>query len=227
MRPGLGFESAEPRPRKSSAAGSPSLTGERSSAPSTTFFLSRDPDGPRPRSENNTNPLPTPSPVSSLEDTIQEAEASAKYATIRPAEVRSGSRRRSTIRPGNRDRLRRGSSAAHCEASHSQRVRGVTPSPRPSRDVSLASSPKSASSRSLHQSDDELTNDETGSQVIGSSEDDEIEPPAVVQDSQPELIMPSIKMPSRRPFTGRGKRLGRFKVMVAGRKGSAWAQVLM
>jgi hypothetical protein len=32
--------------------------------------------------------------------------------------------------------------------------------------------------------------------------------------------MPSIRMPSRRPFTQRGKQLGRFKVMVAGRKGA-------
>lgn len=31
--------------------------------------------------------------------------------------------------------------------------------------------------------------------------------------------MPSITMPSRRPFTDRGKRLGRFKILVAGRKG--------
>lgn len=54
--------------------------------------------------------------------------------------------------------------------------------------------------------------------MIASSEDEE-EMAARVQDSQPELIMPSIKMPSRRPFTERGKGLGRFKVMVAGRKG--------
>ncbi|KAJ9633339.1 hypothetical protein H2204_007056 [Knufia peltigerae] len=197
------------------------MTGERSNAPPTTFFLSRDPDGPRPRSESNTNALPTHYPVSSLQDTIQEADASGKHLASRPAaEVRSGSRRRSTIRPGNGDRVRRGSSVAHGETNHSQHVREVTPSPLPSRDVSLPSSPKSGSSRSLHQSDDELTNDETGSQVIGSSEDSEIESPAVVQDSQPELIMPSIKMPSRRPFTERGKRLGRFKIMVAGRKGT-------
>ena len=97
--------------------------------------------------------------------------------------------------------------------------RGVTPSPLPSRDVSLPSSPKSVSSRSVQKSDDGLTSDETGSQAVVSSEEDEGEIPAVVQDSQPELIMPSIKMPSRRPFTQRGKRLGRFKIMVAGRKG--------
>jgi hypothetical protein len=75
--------------------------------------------------------------------------------------------------------------------------------------------------------------DETGSQaVLSSGDEDEIEAhlqssvaglprssEAGIQDSQPELIMPSIKMPSRRPFTQRGKRLGRFKILVAGRKG--------
>lgn len=37
--------------------------------------------------------------------------------------------------------------------------------------------------------------------------------------SAPQLVMPSIKMPSRRPFTERGKSLGRLKVLVAGRSG--------
>ncbi|KAK4123647.1 hypothetical protein N657DRAFT_690358 [Parathielavia appendiculata] len=37
--------------------------------------------------------------------------------------------------------------------------------------------------------------------------------------SAPQLIMPSIKMPSRRPFTDVGKRMGRLKVLVAGDSG--------
>ncbi|KAK3942401.1 hypothetical protein QBC46DRAFT_309388 [Diplogelasinospora grovesii] len=35
----------------------------------------------------------------------------------------------------------------------------------------------------------------------------------------PQLIMPSIKMPSRRPFTEAGKRLGRLKVVISGDSG--------
>jgi hypothetical protein len=35
----------------------------------------------------------------------------------------------------------------------------------------------------------------------------------------PQLVMPSIKMPSRRPFTDEGKRMGRLKVLVAGDSG--------
>jgi G3E family GTPase len=39
-------------------------------------------------------------------------------------------------------------------------------------------------------------------------------------DSTSQLIMPSIRMPSRRPFTDRGKTMGRFKVLIAGACGS-------
>lgn len=38
--------------------------------------------------------------------------------------------------------------------------------------------------------------------------------------SAPQLIMPSIKMPSRRPFTEAGKNMGRLKIMVAGDTGT-------
>ncbi|KAL0473864.1 Septin domain-containing protein [Neurospora intermedia] len=37
--------------------------------------------------------------------------------------------------------------------------------------------------------------------------------------SDPQLIMPSIKMPSRRPFTDQGKSMGRLKVLIAGDSG--------
>ncbi|KAJ9615825.1 hypothetical protein H2200_001902 [Cladophialophora chaetospira] len=261
MRPGVGLDNnAEPsRPRKSSNADISPLSSDRdrcsNNAP-TTFFLSREPDGaggPQ-HVERGAAPGSYNSPLSSLQDTIQEADRCIKRVTPRSSEtpLRSGSRRRSTIKPGTAERfLRRGSSAASTTAEAStpipqpppdkEKSRAVTPSPQPSRDVSLPSSPKSLSSRqsaskSSTPSDDELlTNaDETGSQaILSSGEEDENEAGLErttgsellqslgggVQDSQPELIMPSIKMPSRRPFTERGKRLGRFKIMVAGRKG--------
>ncbi|KAH8200241.1 hypothetical protein TruAng_005577 [Truncatella angustata] len=37
--------------------------------------------------------------------------------------------------------------------------------------------------------------------------------------SAPQLVMPSIKMPSRRPFTELGKSLGRLKLLIAGKSG--------
>lgn len=79
------------------------------------------------------------------------------------------------------------------------------------------------SSRSLPKSDDDLTQDDYSSQAIESGDEDMEEAGASgmtsMQDSAPQLIMPSIRMPSRRPFTERGKRLGKFKILVAGSKG--------
>lgn len=85
---------------------------------------------------------------------------------------------------------------------------------------SMPSSPKSFSNRSFRPSDDDSM-DEGGSQAVASSEDDDVEPQSQssIQDSSPQLIMPSIKMPSRRPFTERGKSLGRLKVLIAGDAG--------
>src|SRR5690554_4205484 len=38
----------------------------------------------------------------------------------------------------------------------------------------------------------------------------------------PQFIMPEITMPSRRPFTEKGKRIGRLKIMIAGDSGGLW-----
>ncbi|KAL9624050.1 MAG: hypothetical protein Q9160_001803 [Pyrenula sp. 1 TL-2023] len=75
---------------------------------------------------------------------------------------------------------------------------------------SLPSSPKSVSTRSMPI---DSTQYETSSQAIVSDEEDQDN-----RNSVPQLIMPSIKMPSRRPFTNRGKELGRLKVLVTGGK---------
>lgn len=59
--------------------------------------------------------------------------------------------------------------------------------------------------------------------AIGSDEDDQNAErlPADMADSgsAPQLVMPSIKMPSRRPFTETGKSLGRLRVLIAGKSG--------
>lgn len=83
---------------------------------------------------------------------------------------------------------------------------------------SLPSSPKSNSSRSPRPSDEESVY-EGGSQAIASSDEDEADIPSEFQGSSPQLIMPSIKMPSRRPFTVQGKEIGRLKVLIAGDTG--------
>lgn len=83
---------------------------------------------------------------------------------------------------------------------------------------SLPSSPKSTSSRSFRPSDEDSAYD-GGSQAIASSEEEEGGPLSQDLGSTLQLIMPSINMPRRRPFTARGKGIGRFKILVAGDSG--------
>ncbi|KAF7593172.1 hypothetical protein BBP40_011885 [Aspergillus hancockii] len=83
---------------------------------------------------------------------------------------------------------------------------------------SLPSSPKSFSNQSLRHLDDISITDDVSSQAVASGEEDnEIPIPSNLgPDSTSQLVMPSIRMPSRRPFTDRGKSLGRLKVLIAG-----------
>jgi hypothetical protein len=213
------FEQSEPQPRKSSHADhSPS---DRLSAAPSTFFLSRSSDKSPEPSEPREIPAAFNDPVASLHDYLQESRAS-KHPTPRILDgQRSTSRRRSTIKPGLFERPRRTSSTSVSSHAEEAIQRSTTPSPLPSTAASLPESPKSISSRSVPKSDEELNSDDASSQAVASSEEDgdAADAPAPIQDSQPELIMPSIKMPSRRPFTERGKQLGRFKILVAGQKG--------
>ncbi|KAI9749468.1 MAG: hypothetical protein M4579_006858 [Chaenotheca gracillima] len=88
---------------------------------------------------------------------------------------------------------------------------------------SLASSPRSTSTKSLRPSDLDSGLDDVASQALASSgeeSDDEDEAGAAQAEGNPlQLIMPSIKMPSRRPFSERGKNMGRLKVLIAGGAG--------
>jgi hypothetical protein len=63
--------------------------------------------------------------------------------------------------------------------------------------------------------------DDIASQAIVSSgeEDRDVRSELIDSGSAPQLVMPSIKMPSRRPFTEKGKNMGRLKVLIAGDSG--------
>ena len=129
-------------------------------------------------------------------------------------------RRRSTIKGPCQRSVRRDSSAEDHSRSSPQDSTPLTPLLLPSQHTSAPSSPKSTSTRSLRKSDEESISDDTGSQAIASSGEDDVEAPSTLIDSAPQLIMPSIKMPSRRPFTQRGKGIGRFKILIAGNQGT-------
>ena len=91
-------------------------------------------------------------------------------------------------------------------------------------------STRSPSVKSVRLSDEEGSIiDDTASQALhSSSEDDDVfaddtliesASPTMAQSSIPQLVMPSISMPARRPFTERGKRIPRLRIMVAGPSG--------
>ncbi|KAJ5404105.1 hypothetical protein N7509_003976 [Penicillium cosmopolitanum] len=129
------------------------------------------------------------------------------------------SRRRSTIKPSQPDV--RGSSIPPVPVGHDTVSRPLTPL-NPDDAPSLPSSPKSISNHSLRPLDDISIADEINSQAIASGDEDERPGPSprLGASGAPQLIMPSIKMPSRRPFTERGKAMGRFKILIAGASGS-------
>lgn len=214
MRPGGSIDTNN-RSRHSSA-------GE--GARPTTFFLTQDPDLYVPPQSAVDTTEHDNSPVQTLKETLEEVNRQSRQCLPkhRQPDTRNDSRRRSTIKPTIVEDIR----TVLIPISHPESpllTSTSTQSPFPSRDVSFPGSPKSISSRSLQRSDGDSVLDDTGSQAITSSdeEQDEQQQPEI-QDSAPQLIMPSIKMPSRRPFTARGKQLDRFKILVAGTKGRDW-----
>ena len=212
MRPNTAFEGSI-RPRKQS-------TEQIAPSPGpTTFFLATESDLDR---RGSSAPASQDSSQRTSKDTIEAGsprKTSPSKAPIQAHPPREGSRRRSTIRPKSIEGLRH--EAIRQQTAQKQRTPGsLTPDLPSSQEPSLPSSPKSISSKSLPKSDDDLTQDESSSQAIESEDDEGEEPGSTsLQDSAPQLIMPSIRMPSRRPFTERGKKLGKFKILVAGSRG--------
>lgn len=114
-----------------------------------------------------------------------------------------------------RTHLRRGSTASSINLS--QPLTPLKGSPHAA--SALPSTPRSGSPKSFRLSDEEVSvASDTGSQAVASSSGDEDEEEAVPA-AMPQLVMPSIAMPARRPFTERGRRMGRLRVMVVGSKG--------
>ncbi|RMZ01102.1 hypothetical protein D0862_06484 [Hortaea werneckii] len=117
-------------------------------------------------------------------------------------------------------RLRRGSAASSINLN-SQPLTPLKMSPQP--DSGIPGTPRSGSPKSFRLSDEEGSiADDTGSQAIQSScgdEDDGSVTDPNRSGGMPQLVMPSIAMPARRPFTERGKEMGRLKVMVVGHNG--------
>lgn len=200
--------------------------GQQSDRPSSTpvsFFLARGQDF-----ENDGEETYPPRKQSVGVQTVQDTSDDTRQPLSRKTsstdqDSLDSRRRRSTIKARDPQKSRRPSSVHSNSPLLTQEdvplISSLVPPILPSQEPSLPSSPETRSSRSLPQSRASSRAEDNGSQAIVSSEDDDPELPSAVQDSAPQLIMPSIKMPSRRPFTQRGKTMGRCKIMVAGSKG--------
>ncbi|KAF1841857.1 uncharacterized protein K460DRAFT_291569 [Cucurbitaria berberidis CBS 394.84] len=231
--------SAKPRSRKSSVD-HPAIT---SSNVPTAFFMKREEDLEQSSSVSHSTDSIGKSRestygVQSLADTLEAAFGAESTAAGIRTEGCSSTRNhgKKTSRSGSLSSLT--SSIRPPESSKSSPVRKLkrklsnhgppVPFTLPTTNASppippsaMPSSPKSVSLHSLKLSDEESTLDDLASQAITSSGEEEED--ATVQEdavsSFPQLVMPSIQMPTRRPFTTKGKAMGKLKIMVAGQTG--------
>lgn len=227
MRPVVPEFSASP-PRKLSSADPPAPSwSESGSGVPTSFFLARETSDDMVPARDGTFG------VQSLEDTISAADISSFNDESCHRDTNNESadptlKRRTTLKPSDLlhhiDRLDTPLSKAISRTSPAP-SRPLTPFNLNDDPSSMPSSPKSISSRSFKPLDDISITDEISSQTLVSSGEDEDTPEMSehthhgLGDGSSQLIMPSIRMPSRRPFTERGKNIGRFKILVAGPKG--------
>ena len=211
----------------------------------TSFFLATEDMLSKSQRDSSTQGVDSTFGIRSISDPVDNSkqdtrlEQESTEISSHPAEE-DHARRRSTLRadPKSRDPSTDGpttygkdngtespsfgfprlSSALPSVSSFSQDSQGVA--------RSLPSSPKSTSSRSGRPVDEDSVSD-GGSQAIASSEDEaEADQARGVVESAPQLIMPSIQMPSRRPFTDRGKETSRVKILIAGDSGKSDSRTL-
>lgn len=196
-----------------------------------TFFLAQDDEVQGSRSIGSGTPQGSSYGVRSLEDTINEGTGGSptQRDTIQ-GEMESGTDKPLfSLKETENNHPVEGLGAMFHEllkpspSGHSRNKRppSITPSilESPAEPTSLPSSPRSASTHSFKPMDDISIPDENGSQAIASSNDDNLAASSELDNSAPQLVMPSIKMPSRRPFTDRGKAMGRLKLLMAGSPG--------
>ncbi|KAF1975473.1 hypothetical protein BU23DRAFT_579115 [Bimuria novae-zelandiae CBS 107.79] len=244
MRPLPGGDApppAKPRSRKSSVADGAVMSNGPSSHVPTTFFMrteedmeqsmqaSRSADSVRRQRESTFG-------VQSLADTLDAAFGTEKLpgdnkgdsGPAHAPQIRRSVRRASygSSRSVKKDSDSSKSSprACHRNVSSNSFSNLFTPQSAESRSPippsAMPSSPTSTSLQSLKLSDEETGPDEVASQALASSGEEEEDTRLDDESSSfPQLVMPSIQMPARRPFTTKGKAMGKLKVLVAGQAG--------
>jgi hypothetical protein len=242
MRPLPGGDALPPtnsRSRKSSVADPSAVHGGASSYGPTAFFLKSEEDmeqslAASQQAESATRQRDSTYGVQSLADTLEAAFGHESHAGPSKGDSMRGNaantkERRSS--PGSPKATKR--ETGSCKQSPSRLLKKKTstntvstpPTPlnveaaSPALPSAMSSTPRSFSLQSLKLSDEEPGLDEVASQAVASSEDEEENTLPNESISFPQLVMPSIQMPSRRPFTTKGKAMGKLKVLVAGEAG--------
>ncbi len=174
--------------------------------------------------------------VQSLEDVLSEQFGSGRSDGERERDWQS----QKGARLSKKRKIDPGAARATPERRRSVTAVGVSLPATPSRlespvpESGFLGTPKSVSIHSFRSTDEDSGGEDAGSQaVVSSSEEEELGTGTglglgKVEKEAPQLVMPSIRMPSRRPFTARGKSMGRLKVMVAGAAGlSLWIHAVL
>lgn len=239
MRPPV---SDVPLPRARKASFEQSGTDPRITSPAT-FFLSRRPDNdPYPDSDSDDAEATRDSMygVQSLDEAVHQATLAASECDdipaadsgkLSPNPASHNNNEYDATETAQRRSAFRAFELLHFKSNPSSSFSSLQPPPsdpassRPltplnlsnpdDHSSSLPSSPKSLSDHSLRPLDDVSITDEQAI-VSGDEDSDGREVPEAGTDGMPQLIMPSLRMPSRRPFTERGKAMGRLKVLLAG-----------
>ena len=198
----------------------------------TSFFLATEEMLSKDHDNTNGRGIDSSLGVKTLQETPDDTMEGYRNLQGSPEHLGDHGRRRSTLKvlPNAREHSHEDSSAGKGRDSESPllgfpRLASTPPSvsslSQNSTDAhpSLPSSPKSSSSRSYRLSELDSVDDGT-SQAIASSEDEaDTGQASEPLDTAPQLVMPSIQMPSRRPFTERGRTTGRLKILLAGDSG--------
>ncbi|KAF2867894.1 Septin-domain-containing protein [Massariosphaeria phaeospora] len=244
MRPSTGGDALPPRSRKSSLGDHAAPYTGPSSVP-TAFFLRSEEDIEQnlaitQRTESGARRRGSTFGVQSLADTLEgsfgpalgqdKSRVDKKAENIAGVPTEKDSARTTPQDSSRSSSINPGSSRSSPARNGKRKATNHTPSApltsfniearSPATVSAVTSTPKSVSLQSLKLSDDETSPDEAASQVVTSSGDEEDEDPQ--QDgslSFPQLVMPSLQMPTRRPFTDRGKAMGKLKVLVTGESG--------
>ncbi|KAF2691645.1 hypothetical protein K458DRAFT_325152 [Lentithecium fluviatile CBS 122367] len=242
MRPlpgGDALPPAKPRSRKSSVADPSVLNGAPLSHGPTAFFLKSEEDMEQSLAASRHNEpagrqRESTFGVQSLADTLEAAFGHESHtAPSKGRSTRGNAAGDKERRPSNGSPKAPKRDIGSCKSSPSRLLKKrssnhsisnpLTPpnveSPSPAPASAMPSTPRSVSLQSLKLSDEEPGPDDAASQAIPSSGDEEDDTMQNDSSSFPQLVMPSIQMPSRRPFTAKGRAMGKLKVLIAGDAG--------